>query len=142
MIEAYGNILEYSDSEYIAQCISSDYRLGKGLAVTLDNKYNLREKLFKDYSEQLGVYPNCILIDKVFNLVTKNKFNNKPTLNTLGKSLIIMKQQIEELGIKKLVIPELGCGLDKLNLREVKELITLVFKDTDLEIILVHYARK
>jgi len=141
MIEVCGNILNYSDN-YIAQCISSDYKLGKGLALTLDDKYKIREKLFEDYSEQLGVYPNCILTDKIFNLVTKDKFHNKPTLNTLGKSLVMMKQQIEELNIKGIVIPELGCGLDKLKLKDVKELINIVFTKTDLEIIMVHYTKE
>jgi hypothetical protein len=46
-----------------------------------------------------------------------------------------MKEQCEEWDITKLAIPYIGCGLDRLNWDEVKDVIEDVFEDTDVEIL-------
>ena len=35
---------------YLAHCISADFALGAGIAKTFDAVYNMRFKLFRDYS--------------------------------------------------------------------------------------------
>lgn len=118
---------------YLAHCISSDYALGAGVAVLFNRKFYLRPTL-----KRIGThkFPDCILIDRVFNLVTKNKCYNKPTLDSLQESLNLMKEEIIEKNIKFLAMPLIGCGLDRLDWNEVSQQIKNTFQDIDIEIII------
>jgi len=75
-----------------------------------------------------------VLIDKVFNLITKEKYWHKPTYSDLHSSLEKMKNICLEKQIKKVAMPKIGCGLDKLNWHHVKKTLNDVFKDVDIEI--------
>jgi len=62
-------------------------------------------------------------------------YNHKPTYKTLKESLICMKKLMIEHKVKNLSIPRIGCGLDKLNWNEVRDIIFDVFRDVnDLKI--------
>jgi len=122
---------------YFAHCISGDFALGAGIAVQFNELYNMRKKLkgIYDYT----VTENCaILIDNVFNLVTKRKAYHKPTSDSLREALVDMAEQVVDLEIEKIAIPLLGCGLDKLSWNIVKEMIEEVFEDIDVEILVCY----
>jgi O-acetyl-ADP-ribose deacetylase (regulator of RNase III) len=134
--EEYGDLFELDgDGVYFAHCISADFALGAGIATKFNQKYQMKSKLFT-------AYPNgangevCILIDNVFNLVTKQRYYYKPTIESLTRSVVAMKKLCLELGIKTLAMPKIGCGLDRLNWDEVKEMLNEVFSDTDIKIII------
>lgn len=131
------NLFEVDDRYYLAHCISADYKLGAGIAVDFDKKFKLKNKL-----KQIGngSYPDCIRIDRVYNLVTKSKYCGKPTYNTLKKSLELMKLDIQSIGrvYNYLAIPKIGCGLDRLSWGRVREIIKEVFGDTNIEILVCY----
>ena len=77
----------------------------------------------------------ALLIDNVFNLVTKPRCYHKPILEVLRDTLIDMRDQCEYLDITKLAMPRIGCGLDCLDWDDVKELLFEVFEDSDIEIL-------
>lgn len=116
--------------------ISSDYALGKGIAREFNFRYDMRNKLNKMYSNYKGSYPNCLLVERTFNLVTKDRYYNKPTYKTIEMSLKLMKEQCLILGVKKLCMPLIGCGLDKLQWDKVKDIIINIFEDTDISIVI------
>jgi len=121
---------------YFAHCISGDFALGAGIAVKFNELYNMRKKLKNtvDY-----IHDNCaILIDNVFNLVTKRKYYHKPKYASLRESLEDMIETIETLEIEKIAMPMIGCGLDKLDWDIVKEIIEDVFEDIDIEILVCY----
>lgn len=118
---------------YLVHCISADYELGKGIAVQFEKRFNLRLELFRIGSQ---TYPDCIQIDRVFNLVTKKKYSGKPTYKTLIASLQMLKEQVVEKNIDKLAMPKIGCGLDKLEWPAVSELIKYIFADVDVDILI------
>lgn len=120
---------------YLAHCISADFALGAGIAKIFDEVYNMRFKLFKQYPEYEYQGGDALLVDNVFNLVTKKKCYGKPTYDSLAEALEEMKELMEQLSITKLAIPKLGCGLDRLNWIEVSELIEEIFEDMDVEIL-------
>ena len=51
----------------------------------------------------------------IYNLVTKERFCDKPSLSTLSKTLEAMKKYAGTNGVSTTAIPKLGCGLDQLN---------------------------
>ena len=79
----------------------------------------------------------CIPVEKfkVFNLITKYRYYQKPTITTVMESLINMREYAVKNGIKKIAMPTIAAGLDSLPFRDVRLIIQDVFKDTDIKII-------
>ena len=121
---------------YLAHCISADFALGAGIAKAFDSIYNMRFKLFRRYPDYEYNGGDAVLIDNVFNLVTKRKCWHKPTYESLRESLEMMREQLEFLDATKLAMPWIGCGLDKLNKDQVYNIICEVFEDMDIEIVI------
>ena len=120
---------------YLVHCISGDFALGAGIAKQFVKVYNMKEKLesrwdFIDKDEN-----KTIIIDNVFNLITKRKYFQKPTYDSLREALEDMKEQANNLLITKLAMPKIGCGLDRLEWSRVKEILEEIFEDTDIEIL-------
>ena len=46
-----------------------------------------------------------------------------------------MKKQAIEMNIKKIAMPKIGCGLDRLMWYRVSKMIQEIFNDTDIEIV-------
>ena len=124
---------------YLAHCISGDYALGAGIAKQFVENYNMRFKLHKNYpipdGEKFANVGQALLVDNVFNLVTKARVFHKPTYESLYDTLLDMRIQCEDLDISRLAVPLLGCGLDRLNWEQVKDVIEEVFDSTDIEIL-------
>lgn len=133
LIEKKMNLFEVGDKYYLAHCISSDYALGAGIAIEFAKRFRLKQQL---KVKGTGIYPDCIQIGKVFNLVTKQKYWHKPTYQSLEESLVLMKDLIELRDIKYLAMPKIGCGLDRLQWGRVREIINNIFKDTDIKILI------
>ena len=133
--------LSNKDNYYFVQCISSDFKMGKGIALEFNKVFNCKNELVKEFKnfkwENTG---RCIKAKNsiVFHLITKNKYWDKPTYRTLKESLIELKTLCIEQNIKKLVMPKIGCGLDKLQWNTVKEDIIKIFNDTDIEILICY----
>ncbi len=124
---------------YLAHCISGDYALGAGIAKQFVEAYNMRFKLYKNFpipeGEKFANVGKALLVDNVFNLVTKARCFHKPTYDSLYETLVDMREQLEELDVTKLAIPYIGCGLDRLRWDEVRDLIEDVFENSDIEIL-------
>lgn len=126
---------------YLAHCISADFALGAGIAAIFDKKFDMRTKLTKAYPNFLYEYHKtnmqgqCLLVGNVLNLVTKAKYYQKPTYATLYIALCHMRDICQINNIKKIAMPAIGCGLDRLNWIKVSDMIKTVFKSTDIEIL-------
>ena len=121
---------------YLAHCISADFALGAGIAKTFDNVYNMRFKLFREYPGYEFESGDCLPIDNVFNLVTKDKCFHKPTYDSVRDALEVMRDMMEDLGVTKLAMPRIASGLDRLNWSQVYDIICDVFKNSDVEILI------
>ena len=121
---------------YLAHCISADFALGAGIAKAFDYAYNMRFKLFRNYNNYEYNGGDALLVDNVFNLVTKNKCWHKPNYESFRDALDSMRDQLDFLGATKLAMPWIGCGLDKLDKDIVYDIICDVFEDMDIEIVI------
>lgn len=134
-----GNLFSVDDSYSLAHCISSDFVLGKGIALEFNRLFNSKNYLNSSKLDLKGLYPNCVrqkvIGRNVYHLVTKNKYYMKPTYETLKESLLKMKEIIIENNEKKIAMPKIGCGLDQLEWVKVREIICEVFNDIDVEIV-------
>lgn len=125
---------------YYAHCISRDYALGAGIAVEFDKRYDMRNRLLKLAEEKPETLDEkCIEVENVFNLITKEKYWQKPSYKSLEESLLEMKEKLSKnKKIKKLVIPKIGCGLDRLSWDKVEPMVQEIFKDLDIEIVVCY----
>lgn len=125
---------------YLAHCITGDCTLAAGVAKTVDEVYNMKEKLIDRYNDgtnyslenHVGM---ALLVDNVFNLVLKRRIDKKSKYKKLKNCLEDMKCIMEQEWITKLAIPKLACGHEGLEWDKVKEIIEEVFEDTDVEIL-------
>ena len=115
-------------SEYYVHCISGDYACGAGIAKEFNKRYNLSLRLL-DLPRT-----SCMVIDDVISLVTKLKYWQKPTYDSLRKALVDLKEFCISDLVKTLVMPRIGCGLDKLSWNNVKKMLEEFFEDTDINI--------
>ena len=129
-----------SNNLYV-QCGSADLALGAGIAVEFNKRYNVKERAIEQITQPPEV-GDIIYLDKRFEydtpvvtLITKAKYNNKPTYGTLVRALMNLKQYLwDHKEITILSMPAIGCGLDKLDIDEVCNILITVFNDTQYEI--------
>lgn len=131
------DLFTITEDYYLAHCISSDYVMGAGIAVPFDRKFGLKEQ-FNQMNSSLLKHPTCILLGRVFNLITKEKAWHKPTYDTLTQSLIKMREICYEKAIMKVAMPKIGCGIDKLQWIKVSEIIKEIFSDSVIEILICY----
>ncbi len=126
------------DKDYaLAHCISGDFALGAGIA-TCFAKMGVRNSLKTMYrTGKIGdaLITTCSDWKCEINLVTKERAFEKPTLGTLRQSLASLNSYVRSVGLKKIAMPKIGCGLDRLKWEDVSVLIKEVFEDTDVEIL-------
>ena len=136
LIEIKGDLFTKENMQdkniYLAHCISRDCEMGLGIAKTFDKKFPNMKNALKNRITNMTVY--TLYDDKVFNLITKNKYWQKPTYISLENSLKDMATSCKLLNVKILVMPRIACGLDKLNWKKVKLILEDIFKDLDITI--------
>lgn len=126
---------------YLAHCISADFGMGKGIVVEFNKRFDMKRKLqtcFNGYLEEFienEYKSDCLMMGRVFNLITKERYWYKPTYSTMRGALEMMRKLAIENNVHKIAMPVIGCGLDKLQWNKVSEIIKEVFENTDIEIL-------
>lgn len=98
----------------------------------------MKEKLknfYRSTKYHISNTGDALLIDNVFNLVSKDNYSDMASYDILLDAILDMAYQMEVKDIKKLAIPHLGCGKDKLEWNEVIKLIEKTFDTTDVDIL-------
>lgn len=128
-------------TDYIlVHCISADLAMGAGIAKEFARR-GVKAQLIENYHGMTKV-GDCAVTATTgwrleFNLVTKEKYWQKPTYGSLKTALVnarILALMNDDKPVK-LAMPRIGCGLDKLEWSKVKAIIAEVFVDTDVEIL-------
>ena len=139
-IEEYRDLFSVPKEYYLAHCISADFGMGRGIVIEFNKRFDMKRKLQRMYPDYINQWSHekkrgdCIKVDRVFNLITKERYFNKPTYKYLTNALLKMKKLCIEYNVKKVAMPLIGCGLDRLSWDKVSEIIKKIFEDTDIEI--------
>lgn len=136
--EQKGDLFNLSKEYTLVHCISEDCAMGAGIAVAFERKFQMRDGLRRALARNQKHFPCAILYtgsdQKVINMITKEKYWHKPTYDTFDKALDATVKICKEHAIKKIAMPKIGCGLDRLDWIKVKAIIEEKFKDMDIEI--------
>lgn len=137
MTESKGDLFQLDSSYVLVHCISKDCKMGAGIADQFRKKYPAMKPYCLSQAPAVGkaiYYDPKSGANPVFNLVTKTVYYSRPTYETLERALSDLKRQCLAMGVEKLGMPQLGCGLDRLNWTRVRAIIRKTFQDTDMEI--------
>ena len=130
------SILQQPNS--IGHCIPADARMSEGFAVFLSHRYpGLRSTCRKArlFMGQLYLFRVSTGKRYFYNLVTEERFCDKPNLSTLSKTLETMKIHASMNGVSTIATPKLGCGLDHMNWQEVVKLLRNIFAYVDVQLV-------
>ncbi|KAK3098050.1 hypothetical protein FSP39_015596, partial [Pinctada imbricata] len=134
LLQKTGDLFSCEDTESLAHCISEDCRMGKGIAVIFKKKFG-DVQILKNQGKKTG---EVAILKKgkrfIYYLVTKPKFQDKPTYDTLRSSLNAMKKHCITHNVTSVSMPRIGCGLDRLQWEEVSTMICEIFADTTMTI--------
>ena len=122
----------------IGHCISADAKISKGFAELLSQQVpGLRDtcRRTKLLTGQTFPFYDRVGNRYIYNLVTKTKFSEKPTLPTLSLTLEEMKSHARLHGISTIAILKIGCRLDQMNWQEVVKLLRDIFAYSNIRLV-------
>ena len=139
--EEVRDLFEVPEEYYLAHCISADFGMGKGIVIEFNKRFDMKHKLQSCFDGYLDEFikndwkSDCLMMGRVFNLITKERYWQKPTYSTMRGALEMMRKLAVENNIKQIAMPIIGCGLDRLHWDKVSTIIKEIFEDSDIEIL-------
>ena len=134
--ERTGDLFSAPSYMSLAHCISQDCAMRKGIAKQFVERFGRVDEI-RDQGVKVGGV--AVLRHKeryIYNLVTKEKYHEKPTMTALRNSLSAMQKHMQEKGVEDVAMPRIGCGLDLLQWRRVKLLLEEVFNNSESNIVI------
>ena len=141
--EVQGDLFDFYGKAFLVHCVSADFALGKGIAKQFDQNCQMKKRLRQEYPDYLaryrasGMKGDALWIDSVVNLVTKERYYQKPTYQSLQEALEKLADRCRADGVADLAMPLIACGLDGLEWDKVSAMIQDVFRDTVCNITVV-----
>jgi len=139
--EIEGNIFDSPVDFAIAHCISSDFRMSKGIAREICQRYNVRNKL-----PPVTTYVGDTITTKhgsrtIFHLITKKFFFDKPTYTDIRIAIEKLKTEAIKNNQFKIALPIIASGLGGRNWPIIKQIIYSEFLDCNIEIFIYHFNK-
>ena len=146
-LEQTRDILNIPNDYALVHCICADFDLGVDAVTRQFNMYyDIKKKLsdtypgYKAYYKAKNIEGDCLKINtynnrRVYNLVTRLDKSCNPAYWNLQMALLKLKEQIKEDNVTKITMPQLDCGVNKLDYLTVCSIIQTIFEDTDTEIV-------
>ena len=122
----------FSANGCLVHCVSADFHLGSGIAKEFLRRFPEIKTLVGTKVGEVGTVP----VEKyfVYNLVTKPRYFDKPTYESLKDCLLSLKNHTEVHYVNSISMPRIGCGLDRLDWLKVKKIIFDVFKHSKISV--------
>ena len=131
-----GNLFESKDS--LAHCISSDFKMSAGIARSFKHKFPYK---FPE-STNSPLFVQQVDDRFIYHLVTKKRFFQKPTYDSLRQSLEAMTKHANKHKVTEISMPKAGCGLDRLEWYKVERLIREICAQSNLTITVYDQSQK
>ena len=133
IVKIEGDLFDVVGETSLCHCVSADLNMGAGIATQFKKRYGVA------HLAKQGIKTGGVAIGEsdhhfVYNLVTKDKYYDLPTLTDLQSSLTAMRDHALEHRVRGISMPRVGCGLDKLHWNDVQRVIEDLFEGTGIEI--------
>lgn len=130
-----GDLFEVGPEWALCHCVSKDFEMSAGIAAEFKRRFGGVDDLKGQNVDVGGV---AVLEKKgrlMYYLVTKKGYRGKSTMESMELSLRAMKELMVARGVRKLALPQIGCGLDQLSWGAVRGLVLQIFDDVDVELL-------
>lgn len=141
------DLFKLNNVTILAHYIAKDALMGVGIATEFKKRYPLMQKYVKK-NQKNGF--SCLIYEDdsnfyyenkplVANLIAKVSSYRKPSYSNFKIAMEDFSQQVKKSDFKKIAMPLIGSGLDKLSWKnQVKPTILEIFGDMDVEIIVCY----
>lgn len=134
-----GDLFDHPDCDAFVHCVSADLAMGRGFAKTVAEKFGALQTICHatGATETYSLcHPDCTAwpVEKevsigtvvvqdlgedsspryILHVVTKLRYFHKPTMETFRRAVETLAGVCEKLNIRKVHMPDIGTGLDKL----------------------------
>ncbi|KAJ8934486.1 hypothetical protein NQ318_016488 [Aromia moschata] len=127
----------------LAHCVAADLRMSRGIALTFKKAFGQLEELRRQRPEVGRVLQITVAEQEkersVFYLVTKQLSHHKPTYQTVWDTLVELRDVLLSQNISSLAIPKIASGLDGLDWRVIRSMLEVLFRFTEIEILVCCY---
>ena len=144
IIEVKGDLFSepYAKGEDVyVHCVSSDFALGAGIAKTFREKFPIfverKQEMIRKFprAKLSGLFSVATEGHLIVNLVTKKNYWDKPTYDSMETSLRSLRQYLMRRPyITRVLMPRIGCGLDRLEWSKVRAMIETILENLDVEV--------
>ena len=147
LVETKGNLFSetYRKGDIYVHCISADFALGAGIAKQFREKFPIftqeKQRMIQEFScvSRFGLIPVVTEGYTIVNLVTKKNYWDKPTYDSLEVSLqSLQKYLVKYSQIRRILMPRIGCGLDRLSWNKVKIMLQDILRNVDVEVVVFY----
>ena len=148
--EEYRDLFSMPHDFALIHCISSDFKMGAGIARKFA-EMGVKKQLIQEYSQQecwwgrgyvRMTWPDENCPYRVYNLITKQFYYQKPTLETFKEAVYAAGKCCCMANRFKVAMPMIGCGLDKLDWKDVKPIIQSAFSADQFEVVVCRLPHK
>ena len=138
-----GDILETPNNITIAHCVGQDFLMTDGLAAKIKTKFKINVESIKNQA-RVGQALLQQLQDgrHIIHLVTKEETHSDPLWKNFKKAIYHLAELCYEKKIPCIVIPKLGCGLDKLHWPQVMRLLNGAFAHTNTSVTVLYLSEQ
>lgn len=140
MVELYGDLMTSPHS--LCHCVSECLSMGKGIAVLFKQQFGRLDELRAQHVAVGGVAVLPLPGSArrfVYYLITKPRFNDKPTYDSLAASLGAMFSHMHSNGVTHVSMPEIGCGLDGLKWSLVSDMVQQMIAGSGITVSVYHF---
>lgn len=132
----------------VTHAVAADMALGKGLALLVKKRFpKLVQQLKTEAKTQVAVgdvvvQPTVegggVRSDFLFHLVTKKVSRGYPTLADFKLALTTLFDSLVEYGFKKVAMPKIGMGLDRLKAVDVLAALDEQIERTGVDVVMIY----
>jgi len=124
--ERIGDLFAQEDLKALAHGCNCAGAMGKGIAVGFKERYPQMYKLYQSFCKA-GAVPGEVFpyYDRdtdvvIYNLMTQRHWTTPATIEAIEQSVRTMMEMLQDIQIKTVGIPKIGCGLGGLNWDDVR----------------------
>ncbi len=135
-----GDLLKQEDVDAIVNTVNCEGVMGKGIALQFKNKWPKNFQLYAAACKAGTVRPGTMFVfdagslvkpNYIINFPTKDHWRAKSRIEFIRDGLVDLVAQIQNLGIRSIAIPPLGCGNGGLDWKVVRPMIEAAFAKLD-----------
>ncbi|CAH0547635.1 unnamed protein product [Brassicogethes aeneus] len=141
IVEQQADLFAMGKDYSLAHCVAEDMGMGSGIAVQFRRDFKRVDELLSQKARQGEMALLEVDGRFIYYLVTKRESSGKPTYEKFFSSLKNWRNHVQQHNIKKLAIPRIGCGLDRLEWDKVKFMMEFLFRDVDTEIVVCNFQQ-